>query len=187
MKSKLLLCLALVLSGCLSLRAGAQTNMVMELDANEFAGSFTNYCAITNADFKLPTEKLAVRSGLGWISTAENKRLKLPDGETRVATPLGSKEFRVVLLTDSTKTPYEEMKARIVVFQDERPECQFDFTGFKDFDADWIDEKVLKIVSWPGTRVKITELVNVETGKVVYRAAEGIFDRLEPPTLPIKK
>jgi hypothetical protein len=78
--------------------------------------------------------------------------------------------------------PYEEMKAHAVVFQAGHPRWQFDFTGFKNFDVDWIDEKVIKIVSWPGTRVRVTELINVETGKIIYRSVEGIYDSLKDST-----
>ena len=173
--------------GCIqSLKAAGQFDIV-ELNENEIVESYSGYRLITNHDIKLPVEQFAVRGDLGWISPAESKRLKLSEGKTSIPTPLGSKEFRLVLLTDSTKTPPEKMKARFVVFQDGRPKCQFEFNGFKSLDADWIDEKALRIVYWPGTRVRVIELINVETGKIIYKSASGIYDHLESPSARSKK
>jgi hypothetical protein len=183
---KIILCLALVLSGYLSSKADDRY-AVTELNANEISEGCSNYHVVANQRIKLPAEKFAIRTDLGWITSAEYERLKLSKGETHISTPIGSKAFSLVSLTDSTQTPYDEMKAQIVVFQDGRPQWQFDFIGFKNFDADWIDEKVIKIVSWPGTRVRATELINVETGKIIYKSAEGIYDRLGPLSSPVKK
>jgi hypothetical protein len=179
MKPKFILCLALVLSGYLSSKANDGC-AVTELNTNEISEGYSNYHVVANRRIKLSAEKFAVRTDLGWITSAEYERLKLSKGETRISTPLGSKAFSLISLTDSTQTPYEEMKAQIVVFQDGRLQWQFDFIGFKNFDADWIDEKVIKIVSWQGTRVSVTELINVETGKIIYKSVEGFYDRLEP-------
>ena len=148
MKPKLILCLALVLSGGAPLIA-ADTNdtfdVVAELNVAEIPEGISNYCAITNQNFKLATNTFAVRTpDLGWMIAEEYKRLKLTNGETRIVSPFASKEFVLASLTDATKTPYEEMKARIVVFHDQEPKWQFDFTGFKNFDVDWIDEKTLE-------------------------------------------
>jgi hypothetical protein len=177
---KIILCLALVLSGYPSSKADDRYALT-ELNTNEISEGYSNYHVIANQRVKLSAEKFAVRTELGWITSAEYERLKLCKGETRISTPLGSKAFSLMSLTDSTQTPYEEMKAQILVFQDGRPQWQFDFIGFKNFDADWIDEKIIKIVSWPrGTRVSVTELVNVETGMIIYKSAEGFYDRLEP-------
>jgi len=182
MKSKLILCLALVLSG-LSLKADDNFYVTMELDANEIPEAVSNFCTLTN--IQIAETNFGVLFNGECITVAECKSWYLTNEETHFFTPLGGKEFRVIPLTDPAKTPYEDRKVRIVVFQDGQPQCQFDFTGFKDFDADWIDEKVIKIVSWPGTRARVTELVNVETGKIIYRSADGIYDRLEPPLSPV--
>ena len=168
------------------LKADDLPEMVMQLNANDTTESYANYCAITNQDIQLPADNFAVQTKLGWMSATEYSRLKLSDGVTNVFTPLGSKEFRLMLLTDSTRTTYDEMKARIVVFQDRKPKYRFDFNRFKGFDADWIDERVLKIVSWPGSRVRVTELVNVETGKIIYRSADGIYENPEPQSSAVK-
>lgn len=182
MKLKLILCLALVLGGGLSLKAGDLPYDIAEINAEKIPEGFSNYSLITNQDATLSPETFAVQTDSGWLIASEYKRLKLSGGKTRIPSPLGSRGFSLVSLTDSTKTSYDEMKVRVVVFEAGKPKCQFDFTGFKNFDAGWIDENVLKIVSWPGTRVKVTELINVETGKVIYRSAEGVYDRLEPPS-----
>jgi hypothetical protein len=171
----------------LSLKASEQFYDVTELDTNDIPDGYCNYHVITNRNITLLEENVAVRIEHGWMTAAEYARLKLSKGETRIATPFGSKAFSIESLTDSTKTPYEDMKAQVVVFQNGRPKYEFEFKGFKDFDADWIDEKLLKIVSWPGTRVKVTELINVETGRVIYKSAEGLYDRLGPPPSSVKK
>jgi hypothetical protein len=183
MKPKLILCLALVLSG-LSLKADDNFYVTMELDANEISEGVSNFCTLTN--IQIAETNFGVLANGECMTVTEYKSTKWTNGETHVSTPLGAREFRVIRLTDPTKTPYEDIKIRIVVFQDGQPQCQFDFTGYKDFDADWIDEKVIKIVFWPGTRVRVVELVNVETGKVIYRSAAGIYDRLESPSPAVK-
>jgi hypothetical protein len=182
MKFQFMLCLALVFSGGLSLKADDQPYDITEIKAGEIPEGFSGYSIITNQDAKLSPETFAIQTSLGWIPAAEYRRLKLSKGETRISSPLNSKEFSLVSLTDSTKTSYDEMKAQVVVFQDGQPRWQFGFTGFKNFDADWIDEKALKIVSWPGTRVRVTELINVETGKIIYRSVERVYDRQESPS-----
>jgi len=192
MNFKLILCLALVLSGGLGLKA-EDTNdfnndtfdVVEELNASEIDEGISNYCSITNQNFKLSADAFAVRTpDLGWMIAEEYKRLKLTNGETRIASPFGSKEFVLASLSDATKVG--EVKAQFVVFQDGKPKWRFDFIGFRDADADWIDEKTLKIVYWPGTRVRVTELINVETGKIIYRSADGIYDSLKN-SLQLKK
>lgn len=185
MKTKLIFCLAFILSGSFPLVAKSVDvpfQVVTEWDAHEIPEGCSDYGVITNQNIKLSPETFAVRTDLGWIAAAEYKRLKLAQGETHVFTPLGSKAFGLKWLTDSPPAPYEKMKAQIIIFQDGRPKYKFDFTGFKNFEVDWIDEKVLKIVSWPGTRVRVTELINVETGEIIYRSADGIYDRLKNST-----
>lgn len=120
MKPKLILCLALILSGCLSSKAD-DGYAVTELNTSEISEGYSHYHVVANQRIKLSAEKFAVRTGLGWITSAEYERLKLSKEETRISTPLGSKAFSLVSLTDSTQTPYDEMKAQIVVFQDWAP------------------------------------------------------------------
>ncbi len=160
--------------------AGGTFDSVEEMNDNEFIESYSNYSTITNSDIKFQSKDFLVRSQLGWISADESKRLKLPEENSGIGTPLGSKKFRLMFLTDPTKTPPAEMKARFIIFQEGRPVYRFDFKNFRELDADWIDEKALKVVSWPGTRVRIIELINVETGKIIYKSASGIYDSLEP-------
>ncbi|HVU27683.1 MAG TPA: hypothetical protein VHG71_08100 [Verrucomicrobiae bacterium] len=184
MKNKIILCLVLILSGELQLKAndtnGADDHfdVVEELHAAEINECFTNYSAITNQDFL--TKDFAVRTtDLGWMTAAEYKRLKLTNGTTQISSPFGSKAYSVFWRGDVTKISPDNIVLHVVVFQDCRPKYKFDFQGFADWDADWIDEKLLKIVYWPGTRVRVTELINVETGKIIYRSADGIYDSLK--------
>ena len=185
MKPKLILCLALVLSG-FSVKADDteivtnQDGFIEEFGLNEIPECFTNYSAITNQ--KALKGDFAVRTDLGWITAMEYKRLKLDkqsgisNGVTRVSSPFGSKTYGILSLGDATKISPDEIIVHVVVFQNDQPKWTFDFKGFDDFDADWIDEKTLKIVYWPGTHAKVTELIDVEAGKVIYKSQYGIYD-----------
>ncbi len=180
MKIEFIFSLALVLGSGWLLKAD-ETNgtfdVVEELISSNIPEGISNYSAIYNLN--LSPQTFAVKTDLGWITAAEYNRLHLSKGKTRISSPLGSKEFGTTSITDSTRVPYEEMKAHIVVFKTGHPRWQFDFTSFRNLDVDWIDENVIKIVSWPGTRVRVTELINIETGKIVYRSTEGIYDSLK--------
>ena len=138
----------------------------------------TNYSAVTNQ--KALKGDFAVRTpDLGWMTGSEYNRLKLTNGVTQVSSPFGSKAYGILSLDDATKISPDEIVVHVVVFQNGQPKWTFDFKGFDDFDADWIDEKTLKIIYWPGTHAKATELIDVETGKVIYRSQYGIYDRPE--------
>jgi hypothetical protein len=179
MKMKFIFFIALILGSRWLSKADETNNtfdVVEELNSGKIPESISNYSAINNLN--LSPRTFAVKTDLGWITAAEYNRLKLSKGETRISSPLASKELATTSITDSAKVSHDKMKAHFVIFQAGHPRWQFDFTGFKNFDVDWIDEKVIKIVSWPGTRARVTELINVETGKIIYRSAEGIYDSL---------
>jgi len=183
MKPKLLLCLALVLSGFSSKaddkEIGAdQDTVIEEFGLSEIPECLTNYSAVTNQ--KALKGDFAVRTpDLGWMTGSEYNRLKLTNGVTQVSSPFGSKAYGILSLDDATKISPDEIVVHVVVFQNGQPKWTFDFKGFDNFDADWIDEKTLKIIYWPGTHAKATELIDVETGKVIYRSQYGIYDRPE--------
>ena len=182
--------LALVLCGGLTLKAEATNDcnsdtfdVVLELNANEIPEAVSNFCTPTN--IQIAETNFGVLANGECMTVAECKSCYWTNGETHFFTPVGGKEFRVIPLTP-TKTPYEDQKVRIIVFQHGQPKCQFDLTGLKSFDADWIDEKVIKMVFWPGTRVRVTELITVENGKILSRSADGIYDSRKN-SLPLKK
>ena len=188
MKNKLILCLALVLSGFSSKADDKeigvdQNTSIEEFGLHEIPECFTNYSAVSNQ--KALKGDFAVRTDLGWVTAMEYKRLKLDkrsgvtNGVTQVSSPFGSKAYGILSLDDSTKISPDEIVVHVVVFQNDRPKWTFDFKGFDDFDADWIDEKTLKIVYWPGTHAKATELIDVEAGKVIYKSQYGIYDEPE--------
>ncbi len=95
--------------------------------------------------------------------------------ESKKSTPQGSKELRLVYLTDPKSTPYEKMEAMIVVMVKETPIFDLKVTGFNDLDAEWIDEDLLKIDLWPGRCVELIELFDTRNGRVLYRSSTGIF------------
>jgi hypothetical protein len=101
MKSKFVFCVAVILIAGFQLKADDADDhfdVVEELNANEFAEGYSNYCASIDKNTKLSADKFAVRTELGWITAVEYKRLQKTafpcrKAETRIGTPFGSKEF----------------------------------------------------------------------------------------------
>jgi hypothetical protein len=96
----------------------------------------------------------------------------IPVGIKKMSSPDGTKDFVIVNLT-SPKTPYEEVRSDIIVIQNGKKECLLTIGGFKNLYVDWITEEILKIDNWPGpgNSLRLTELIDVETGKVLFKSA----------------
>ncbi|MCI0348631.1 MAG: hypothetical protein L0Z53_04325 [Acidobacteriales bacterium] len=105
-------------------------------------------------------------------SVVSNQTVKPSSAEKRAATPLGTKELVVLRLTDQ-KTPYENSKAAIIILENSQAKWRLEVRGFKNLSADWVTEEVLKVEVWPGRAVQLVELINIETGDILYRSATG--------------
>ena len=129
-------------------RSAEKPPKLMKLKSADFAQYFPVYSVITNRVGKL----------------AVNQKL--------VSSPHETKKFLLRELTDS-KTPYEEKRAKVIIFEDNQPKWQLQVHGFKNLSADWVSEEVMKVEVWPGRAVQLVELIQVEAGKVLYRSATG--------------
>jgi hypothetical protein len=96
----------------------------------------------------------------------------IPAAAQRVPGPDRDRSFVRVDLTGPT-TPYDQARSDIIVFDKDMAKWRVAAAGFKNLDVDWVTNEVLKIELSPGAgnSLVLTELINVETGQVVYRAA----------------
>jgi hypothetical protein len=105
-------------------------------------------------------------------SMLNGKSITLPKEQKRSSSPQGTKELVIHQLTDQ-KTPYEDSRAEIIVMSASKPKWHLRIEGFKNLNADWVTEEVIKIEIWPGRAVQLVELINIETGTVLFRSATG--------------
>jgi hypothetical protein len=122
--------------------------VIIKLNVNDFSQYYPSYNHITN----------------GYLSVPKEVR--------RVSSPDGTKRFVVLDLTDS-KTPYERTRSDIIVLDNDEQKWCMAASGFKNLYVDWITEEILKIEIYPGSgnSLKLTELINVETGEVLFKSA----------------
>ncbi len=81
-----------------------------------------------------------------------------------------------------TTTKYGTGKGDVVIFENNDPKWRLQAPDdFKHFSAEWVTEDVIKIEVWPGRIIQLIELINVETGEVLYRSATDFFAEIQPP------
>ena len=126
---------------------------VINLDVKEFQENFPVFGSANKKDFTRGAKEQQVRS------------------------PLDSRSFGLVYKTDSTKVPPGLMHAQISIFENGTAKHLLDIKDFRSVSAEWIDEEILKIISWPGTCVRLVELVNAKSGAILYRSATGSYQQ----------
>jgi hypothetical protein len=111
------------------------------------------------------------------FGSANKKDVTRGAKEQQVRSPLDSRSFSLVYKTDSTKVPPGLMHAQILIFENGTAKHLLDIKDFRSVSAEWIDEEILKVISWPGTCVRLVELVNVKSGAILYRSATGTYQQ----------
>jgi len=130
---------------------------LVRLKPEEFAGYYPVYTVITN------------------------RNIKLPHGQKRIFSPQRTRQFLLSEWFDTT-TKYGTGKGDVVIFENNDPKWHLQAPDdFKHFSAEWVTEDVIKIEVWPGRIIQLIELINVETGEVLYRSATDFFAEIQPP------
>jgi hypothetical protein len=73
------------------------------------------------------------------------------------------------------------MRADVSVFLGGERRWVISIVGFRNLEVDWVVEGVLKVVTWPGRITRMTELIDVTSGGVLFRAVASFDPGLEPP------
>jgi hypothetical protein len=94
----------------------------------------------------------------------------IPGKAEHVRSKFGTRDFVLIQLTDS-KTPYEDTRAVIAIFEDGKPASYLRIKGFKNLNVEWVTEDVLKVDTWPGRSLQIVELLDITNGLVLYTGA----------------
>ena len=103
-------------------------------------------------------------------SPMTNAQIALSREEKRAGSALGTRELVIDRISDP-KASYEQARANIVILEGKKPKCRLAIKGFKNLDADWVTEDLVKVEMWPASTLQLVEILHVETGQVVYRAA----------------
>jgi hypothetical protein len=160
LRHAVLLVSAMLLAGCqsqpaawsLDLSEGGAVLALRQLDVREFTDNF-------------PVVHKSCSTGDGQVGSTE-----------MVFTRQGARSFCIRELTDSMKVGSEDRRAEIIIYENKKVQSILDIKGFKaPLEARWIGEEVLEVESWPGRCVQLIELVNVTTGKVIYKSALGVY------------
>jgi hypothetical protein len=103
-------------------------------------------------------------------SVVTNQSRNLTQDQKPVSSPQKTRQFLLSEFFDNAK-PYGEWRGEVLIFDDNKPKWRLQAHDFKHFRAEWVTEDIIKIEVWPGRIVQLIELINVETGNVLYRSA----------------
>lgn len=151
----LLLTVCLIISA-LRLPAQASVGPLHQMKPADFAGSYARFVTVTNMDETIPRKT------------------------TAIPTRHRSREFKL-LQTPESSTPYEEAKATVFIQEGQKITARLEVSGFKNLDVQWVTEDVLKIEIWLGASLELIELIEVQTGRVLYRTATAHGFASTPP------
>ena len=104
-----------------------------------------------------------------FISTSKSQSEGWEESEVQQS-PFGSKSFVVVAESDLTKVPYDQSFAEVIVLDRNEPSISIEFSKYKSFDIEWLNEELLYVSTWPGRCVSIDVIYDLSRKEFIYTA-----------------
>lgn len=93
------------------------------------------------------------------------------DSIRKIDSPFLTSSIRIIEESDTTQTPYSETRMKSVVFIEESPEVTIELDAYRNFEFQWINEKVIHLFSFPGRCVTVDTIYDMDKREVIYSAA----------------